>query len=133
MVTTKQRRVLLERENRNYSDTLIEVPRNRWPACPPGWTIPTSVWRNRRFLVQVFREPNEMMQISVNRTELEPGGERWKDGITWDELQGLKRDLGWGDWYAVEVFPRDCDVVNVSNMRHLWILPKPLEIGWFHA
>ena len=24
----------------------------------------------------------------------------------------------------------DVDVVNVANMRHVWILDKPLKIGW---
>lgn len=23
------------------------------------------------------------------------------------------------------------DYVNVANMRHIWVLPEPLSIGWF--
>ena len=31
---------------------------------------------------------------------------------------------------AVEVFPADDQVVNVANMRHLWVLPEPLPFAW---
>lgn len=42
--------------------------------------------------------------------------------ITWDQLQAIK-SLVWGqDVRAVEVFPRDADVVNTGNYRHLWRL-----------
>ena len=43
----------------------------------------------------------------------------------------VKREIGFGDWYALEIFPRDGDIVNVANMRHLWMLATPLSIGWF--
>ena len=55
----------------------------------------------------------------------------WLDGISWDQLMALKRHIGYGELYAIEIFPRDTDIVNVANMRHLWILREPLSIGWF--
>ena len=71
-----------------------------------------------------------IVRLSVNRTAIE--GPRWKEGVSWDELQAIKRQCGYGDHDAVEVFPRDVDVVNVANMRHLWILDpaQPLPFAW---
>lgn len=52
------------------------------------------------------------------------------DGLTWDELQAIKRDVGFGDWHGLEIYPPDQQVVNVANIRHIWISPEPLWIGW---
>lgn len=54
----------------------------------------------------------------------------WADGLTWDELQAIKRDVGFGDWYGFEIYPPDQQVVNAANIRHLWISPEPFGIGW---
>ena len=51
--------------------------------------------------------------------------------MTWDDLQQVKHDVGRGDKYAIEIFPRDVDVVNVWNLRHLWVFDECLEFGWF--
>jgi len=71
-----------------------------------------------------------MLRASINRTTLRADG-RWEENLTWDEMQEIKRQIGRGICYAVEVLPMDCDIVNVANMRHMWILPEPLPIGWF--
>ena len=46
---------------------------------------------------------------------------RQPDGITWDELQSIKNQIGYQDFLAFEMYPPEKDVVNVENMRHLWI------------
>lgn len=86
------------------------------------------MWISRDFLVQVFLE-KRAIRLSVNRTTIQSDG-RWSDRITWDELQAIKREVGYGDRFAVEIYPADRDLVNVANMRHLWILRDPLGIGW---
>lgn len=85
--------------------------------------------RSRGFLVQEFAEADGVIRLSINRTELRGDG-RWTDGITWDELQRLKREAGHGDRVAVEVFPPDSDVVNVANVRHLWLLRGAPAFMW---
>lgn len=127
-MTTRIQRRLLAKENNKQPVALTEIPRTQWSSINPDERR-IEVWRSRDYLVQVFDEGGGMLRVSVNRTHAAPGG-RWDDGITWDELQQIKREIGRGDSYAVEVYPRDRDVVNVANMRHLWILPKPLAIGW---
>lgn len=80
----------------------------------------TEAWRNQKFLVQVFDQGGAMIRMSVNRTEAGPNG-RWKDGISWDELQQCKREIGRGHLEGFEVYPAESEVVNVANMRHIWI------------
>lgn len=125
-VVTREMRRQLERDNAKQPAILREVPRDEWPnpAAPQ-----LRVLRSRDFLVQEFAaSAPAKVRISVCRTTL--AGERWRDGITWDDLQRLKRECGYGDADAIEVFPADADVVNVANMRHLWVMADPVACAW---
>jgi hypothetical protein len=121
-----QRKYLSE-ENRKWPDRLTNVHRDYWPK--DGQARRAAVWRSRTFLVQVYFEDVGVMRMSVCRTELDGAG-MWKDGISWEELQRLKDECGYGCSDAVEVYPRNMDVVNVANMRHVWVLPYPLPFAW---
>jgi hypothetical protein len=101
------------------------VPKWRWPENKDRKRI--EVWLDDLFLVQIFDEGHSL-RMSVNRVT-QTGG-KWDENITWDELQEIKGLIGRGNKQAIEIYPRDCDVVNVANMRHLWILPKTLPMGW---
>lgn len=126
MQVSREQRRQLERDNEKWPLALQEIPRADWP---PGFTKPSRVWRSRHWLVQEFIEPYPVMvRLSINRTSA--GTERWEDGISWDALQAIKRELGYGAHDAVEVFPADADVVNVANMRHLWIMADLLTFAW---
>jgi hypothetical protein len=89
--------------------------------------IPDEVWRSNRFAVQVFYE--SVTRLSVVRTMINKSGE-WKDGITWDELQSIKNQCGFKNKVAVEVYPPDSEVMNVSNVRHLFVLNETPEYMW---
>lgn len=39
-------------------------------------------------------------------------------------LAQVYEEAGYGDRDAFEAYPRQADVVNVANMRHLWVLPE---------
>lgn len=49
--------------------------------------------------------------------------------LSWEELQEGKRDLGFGDCLAVEIYPPDAEVVNEANIRHLWVLPPGVPVS----
>lgn len=125
--TTRAQRRQLERNNAKQPVALCEVPREQWPiACACSQL---RVLRSRDFLVQEFAaNAPALVRLSVCRTSLD--GERWQDGITWDDLQRIKRECGYGNADAIEVFPADADVVNVANMRHLWIMAEPVACAW---
>ena len=127
-VVTRDMRRQLERDNAKRPPILTQIPSDKRPSGVDATRI--EVWRSREFLVQVFIEEDGVQRISMNRTTARLDG-RWDDALTWDEIQEIKRQIGRADNYAIEVYPRDRDVVNVANMRHLWVLPVPLSIGWF--
>ena len=103
---------------------LHKLSRRQWPWTPKNLI---EVWRSKRFLVQIYQEAEGIVRMSVNTTEF-GGHRRFADGISWDDLQKLKAECGRSNCFAVEVYPPDCDVVNVANMRHLWIYPDGAEI-----
>lgn len=109
--------------NRAFGPVLAEIPREAWPEWRQGDHPPQRVLRSREFLVQVFCH-ERAVRLSVSRTALRTDG-RWEDGITWDELQRLKAEAGYGAYWAVEVYPPDDEVVNVGNLRHLWLTDAP--------
>lgn len=126
LVTTRAQRRQLERENAKQPVALRELPRHEWPN-PNAPQL--RVLRSRDFLVQEFPAvAPATVRLSICRTSMD--GDRWKDGITWDELQRIKRECGYGDADAIEAFPADRDVVNVANMRHLWVMAEPVACAW---
>ncbi len=129
MKPTREQVRQLERENAKHPEALQLVPAHEWPIIP-GIRLPIEVWRSKGFLVQVFGERDGVLRMSVCRTAFDRSAGRWLENITWDELQRLKREIGRGDLDAVEIYPADRDVVNVANMRHLWIMQERFPLAW---
>jgi hypothetical protein len=116
----------LDRDNLAYGDHLEEVPIDRIPA---GGATPTRAWRSRRHLVVLWVTPDGQERLTLQRSKLRPDGQ-WVDGLTWDDLQRLKAEAGFGDRWAVEIYPPDASVVNVANLRHLWLLQAAPPYAW---
>jgi hypothetical protein len=104
------------------------IPQNQWRNIPKGLF---EVWTNKDFLVQINKEASGI-RITINKLKHKviKGEPIWDDGISWDQIQEIKSLVGYGDKWAVECFPPDQEVVNVANMRHIWILNNPPEYGW---
>lgn len=124
---TKADRDYLNRENLNYSEKLTVVTDVKLQNNTTNKIL--GVWRSRRFLVVLWQEENGNQRLSCQRTKMTVDGE-WVDGITWDDLQRLKGEAGFGDRWAVEIFPPNYAVVNVANIRHLWLMTNPPGFGW---
>lgn len=131
MNPTKEQIRYLHQQNRLYPRELRRVERHEWPPLVKA-ASPIEVYRSSTFLVQVFNE-RDAIRLSINRTMVNKAGQ-WLEDITWDDLQRLKRECGHGNAIAIEFYPPDRDVVNVANMRHLW-LPKSTVIPqhWRHV
>lgn len=125
LAATRRERRALAADNRKEPKALRRVPQAEWPNSGPRGL--TEVWRSREFLVQIFSH-EAAVRMTVCRTEV--SGDRWRDGITWDEMQRLKGECGFSRVCAVEVFPPDDLIVNDANMRHLWLLHEPPPFMW---
>lgn len=103
-----------------------EVPREHWPFMPSIETVPLRVWLSNDYLAVLYQQRIDgKKRLTVNRTRM--NGRSWRDGITWDELQRIKNETLGADVWCVEVYPPESELVNVSNMRHLWVLQEPPE------
>lgn len=120
-MSIKNQRALLRQENRKYGKEFVNIPRIEWPKFDEDNECRLRVLRNRDFLVQIYVEESGDIRLTVNRTDQDRFGE-WKDGITWVDLQDIKRAVGYGDFLAIEFYPEDKNVVNVANMRHLFVI-----------
>jgi hypothetical protein len=130
MTYTRAERRRLAADNRQYSEALALIPREKWMPIrlPPGIK---EVWRSRDYLVQIYDDPqNGFERVTISRTFFDPKMDSWGGIISWEDMQRLKVECGRGDKTAVEVYPAEADVVNVANMRHLWILETPPPFVW---
>ena len=100
---------------------------NLTPEQAQRKNAPIKVYKNDEFLVQVFKLDGEPTRLTVNRVKHKNG--KWLDGITWDQLMHVKRLVGYADKCAIEIYPPDQDIVNVANMRHLWVVDMP-DFAW---
>lgn len=124
----KAKQEVLANSLSRYSNKLTLVPPDEYPKEFEG-LLPSAVWCSRQFLVQCFNEPNGIIRLSVTKNKLGMG-RTFDDGIDWVDLQAIKSAVGYDDKMAIEIFPAEDRVVNACNMRHLWVLPEPLKIGW---
>lgn len=127
----------MRRQATAWPEQLAPLPEREWPPVRPQRPVrPIQVWRSRHYLAQVFQEPAyagvKLRRLTVNRVTIGADG-HWHQDIPWDDLQRCKSETGHGDWYGVEIYPRERDVVRICNMRHLWLLAEPLGIGWFEG
>lgn len=127
----RRNREAIRQENAKWPTELVLVPKRDWPRHhdPERRMRLTHMRRSRHWIVQQYSEDNGIIRLSVSRTQVGKDG-HYLEGITWDELQALKNECGFQEFDAVEVYPRQGHVVNVANMRHLWIMPAPLPFAW---
>lgn len=130
MSRTSVARAYLREQNKKWPMRLAVVPREEWPnAMLAMRAAPDAVWRSRTILVQRYPKSNGAIRLSISRTEMEEGG-GWAQDLSWERLQEIKEELGYGPMCAVEIFPPEADVVNVANMRHLWIVDHAPDFMW---
>jgi len=120
----------IKRDNKNRSAKMRPLSDSEIDAASmrSGTEKPIKSWVSKRFLASLWIDGG-VLRLSVNKTILNHNG-TWEDGITWDELQQVKRECGFSDVCAVEIYPPDDDVVNDANIRHLWLLSKSPNFVW---
>ena len=80
----------------------------------------TGVWESNTYLAAAFNDKG-CTRLDIERKDK-------KDGITWDELQSIKDECGFGDKDAIEFYPSNDAVLNTANFRHLYIFDGNLPL-----
>lgn len=123
LITRKAAKDFMKKESAKYNHLFVPMKGEH-----PNPDFVQAV-RNENFLVQIFKE-KYTTRLSINRTELNKDGSGWLDGITWDDIQKIKANLGYRDSCAIEIYPPEKDLVNVANIRHIFIVDKAPEFMW---
>ena len=106
-----------------YPDTLEPVPENS-PDVPYS-SHPEdikTIFRSKKFTVIQYK-PNRLdgkQRFSITRNEWSSKERRYVGDITWDEIMEIKRQIGLGDVECWEYYPKDSEVINEANMRHIF-------------
>jgi hypothetical protein len=111
---------------KNYSDNLEEVALNQYERKPDNLV---KAYVSKKYLVQLYQEDNKPLRISIIRNKININM-KWEDGITWEEIQDVKNEIGFKDKDCVEIYPARENVVNVANMRHVWVMDELLPFSW---
>lgn len=132
-VMSKAIRILqryLREESKKYPPFMVDIPFSEWPDTLLNLKEkPREVWRSNRFLVQIFPLKDGAARMTICRTMVNEDG-LWVDGISWEELMAIKDQCRYGKDWAVEIFPPCDQIVNVANMRHLWLIPDAPSFAW---
>jgi len=116
-----------QQECRKHTEEFVKIPEEQTKDLTVNGKRPQACFRNRHFLAMLTMDDCDgtpYLRMTVNRTELRNDG-GFKDGITWDELMAVKRGIGFADLWMTEVYPPDEEIVNVGNMRHLFLVNQP--------
>lgn len=116
----KKTRQLIAIENSNFNDEFVCLESNDKGIAGASSYV-KAIWRNRRFLVQIWQQEGYPTCLKINRTQLDSQGQ-YQDGITWDEMQEIKNAVGFADQDFIEVFPKVEHFAYNYNIRHLWLL-----------
>jgi hypothetical protein len=111
------------------------IPREQYPL---GRNAPTLVYSDpvNGVVVQVWEGKTPgcdgtpwagTLRVAIKHTSAKTPeqamGRGYAKPITWDDLQAIK-DHFWPERIAVEVFPPKSEIVDVADMRWIWVLPK---------
>ena len=79
-----------------------------------------ACWEDDTYYATAF-DAKVAIHLAIHRRDM-------KDGISWDELQRIKNACGFEDRDAVEAYPRQRDVINTGNIRHLYVFEQLLPL-----
>lgn len=115
----------MQKENRQRPSMLTEVDVS---LVETDAQKPLRSWVSRKYLVSLY-EDSHCLRMTICRTSVDNNG-NWVDGITWDEIQAIKEEVGYGNMWGLEVFPASDKLVNVASMRHVFLFPNKPEFAW---
>ena len=107
--------ILREIQQHDESRWSAYVANRDHPATPPGCL---EIWLSRFYIVQLYDHPSSTLgRLSIRRIDEREIRE------SWTEIQRIKDEICGPDCHCVEHYPEASNLVDVANMRNLFILP----------
>jgi hypothetical protein len=79
-----------------------------------------GVWVSDEFAIAAFQDQNAI-RLDICRHDL-------RDGLTWDMLMEIKNQCGFADYDGMEFYPKEKDIINTGNVRHLYLFKENLPL-----
>jgi hypothetical protein len=131
--TVKKIQKHLREQSFKYGNVLQVVPAAELPdvrnVAATMSCVVVGAWRSRHHLVVEYIEPTGFHRLTMQCAQVDAQG-KWLQGLTWDTMMELKEQSGHGDKWGVECFPPIANVVNVSNLRHIFLLTEKPPYAW---
>lgn len=102
----------------------VRIDRLDWKLAPSLHASCTDVYHNNQFMVFVIPESSSwgaITRLMIRRNDAAPIR-------CWSDLQRIKNELCGAESVAVEIFPRESELVDDANIYHLWVLPETFEL-----
>ena len=123
------------KEQLKKAKKLLSKPKGEWYSIDlsktkhPEWM--TRAFKNNRYVVMVadntlMTDGSYATKIMVQRHDDSPIPNHWK------ELQSIKNELFGKEVTAIEYFPAESELADVSNIYWMFIIPniiKPYSLG----
>ena len=81
--------------------------------------LPSKVYKNNIYSVQVFPYPcawGNCLKVLIRRHDAKPIH-------SWCDMQRLKNEVFGDDRIMLEVYPKQCNLIDVANMYWFFVLP----------
>ena len=123
----REQRMALEKAQKlliaSYPDKLEIVPEND-PYIPYS-SHPEdikTIFRSKQYTVILWKQNrfDGKQRFSITRNEWSSKERRYVGNISWDEIMEIKRQMGLGEVECWEYYPKDSEVINEANMRHIF-------------
>lgn len=79
-----------------------------------------GVWEDETYFAAAFQEKT-CIRLDIQRKDE-------RSGLTWDDLRQIKNECGFSDYDGIEFYPRENDVLNTGNFRHLYLFSEALPL-----
>ncbi len=90
-----------------------------------GWCAEINkAWKNDAFAVLIRPLYNEPAQFHLAIRTYRGGEPRWP------EMQRIKTEVLGAEWAAVQVYPRECRIIDQADMFHLWCYAPGHQFGF---
>ncbi len=108
------------KEWEEFEDVTSES-RRRHAALNPGSAFrPDQVFQNPKYVVQIFNDRKVIgrpaRQVMIRRSDSAPI-------YSWSDMQRIKNEIFGEEVEALQMFPKESELVDVANLYWMWVLP----------